>query len=245
MRIAATEPSITATLAAIGAYDALVAVSTHCARLTPAVSDLPTVSTTWAVTPGELTPHRPDLVITAPPYREGRIEALVRAGLRVLCLTPSDLTSIMGEARLLGRLVRREAAAERAIEELEAALTPPALEGERVYIEIWPNPLTTAPVWVYEIVERLGGKPVPPSPNARVTAEEVITADPEVALVAWVGVAELSTDALLGREAWQTTTAVRNRRAAVVDEIAINAPGLNLVRGVGALRRALAAASAR
>lgn len=85
-RIVSLEPSITATLIALGQRRRLVAITRYCHRLVD-VTDLPQLETTWSVKAGEIAALKPDSVIAATPYRAGKIDALLQAGLN---RTPSS-----------------------------------------------------------------------------------------------------------------------------------------------------------
>jgi iron complex transport system substrate-binding protein len=164
-RIVSLEPSVTATLVALGQRQRLVAVTRYCQRLVD-VEGLPQLETTWSVKADEVAALHPDLVIAATPYQAGKIDELLKARLNVLCLYPQKLADVYAHITWLGHLCD---ASERATalvghmqSELEALQTqaqgwPPL----RVYVEEWPRPLINAAPWIAEIVEMLGGVFVP------------------------------------------------------------------------------------
>ncbi len=244
-RLVSLEPSVTATLFALGREHLLVAGSEHDRRLLgDQVAHLPTVPSTWAVRAEDVARFQPDLVIASVPFREQSLAELLKAGLHVLSLYPRDLASVYQTIRLLAALTEAREAGEQVVAEMEAAFERLRREAagrprRRVYVETWPRPLMSAPLWVAELVEIVGGEFVPEGPGRQVTPEEVIAADPEVIVVAWPGVDNPPLERVYARAGWEQVTAVRQRRVVAVDEIAINAPGPNLARGARLLAQAI------
>jgi len=244
-RIVSLEPSVTATLFALEQEHRLVAVSAYCSRLV-GVGERPQLSPTWSAQPEEIVALRPDLVIASVPYREETITGLLQAGLDVLCLYPKRLADVYAHIVWLGRLTGAEDVARRVVADMLATLEAVReLAGSghrpRVYVEMWPSPLMSSPPWVAEMVEIAGAEFVPAGPGRRVSAEEVIAADPEIIVVAWAGVAEPKVDEVAERPGWHGISAVRRGRIVAVDEIWINAPGPNLAQGARLLAEAIRA----
>ncbi len=242
-RIVSLEPSVTATLFALGQQARLVAVSEWCDRLVD-VGDLPRLPSTWSAKPQDIAGLESDLVVASVPYRAETIVELLRAGLNVLCLSPQRLEDAYAHILWLGRLTAAAAEAERVVAEMQAEFE--AVRGQvaglrrpRVYVEMWPKPPMSSPAWVAELVEIAGGEFVPERPGRHVTAEEVRQADPEIIVVAWAGVADPPLERVLERAGWESVTAVREKRVVTVDEIVLNAPGPNLARGARLLAAAI------
>jgi len=242
-RIVSLEPSITATLVALGQQHRLVAVSRHCGRLAD-VSGLPQLGTTWSVDAEEVAALLPDLVLAATPYQAGVIDALLRRKLNVLCLYPQTLSDVYAHMLWIGRLC--EAADEAnemvaAIKSTLASLSAAAkgMDAQRVYVETWPAPMINAAPWVAELVNVLGGQSVPDPPGRRVTPQEVMAADPQAILLAWADVNPGNVEQVRGRPGWEQISATRTGRIVVLDEILVNAPGPNLVQGAREIWRAL------
>ncbi len=242
-RIVSLEPSVTATLFALGQERRLVAVSAYCSRLVD-VGERPQLSPTWSAQPDEVAALEPDLVIVSVPFRAEAVSGLLQAGLDVLCLYPKRLADIYAHVAWLGRLTGAEDAAYRVVADMQAgfeALRRQAAgrPGPRVYVEMWPKPPMGSPSWVAELVEIAGGTFVPANPGRTVTAEEVAAADPQVIVVAWAGVAEPKLEQVYRRPGWRDISAVRQGRVVPVDEIWINAPGPNLAKGACLLAEAI------
>jgi iron complex transport system substrate-binding protein len=97
-RIVSLEPSVTATLVALGQRQHLVAVTRYCQRLAD-VRGLPQLETTWSVKADEVAALKPDLVIAAVPYRAGKVDELLRAHLNVLLALPDSPRDLTEERR--------------------------------------------------------------------------------------------------------------------------------------------------
>jgi iron complex transport system substrate-binding protein len=193
----------------------------------------------WNADPAAVAALKPDLVIGSVPYRAKVVEGLIGLGLRFLATYPRCLADIYREIRLLGRIVDAAPAADRLVEWMQSEIESVRLRAAqaqgrpRIYCEEWSNPLQNSQLWVAELVEAAGGEFVPQPPARKVTAEEVIAANPEVIAVAWCGTNDRSRpDVVRRRPGWDAIEAVhRNRIHAVRDEL-LNTPGPNLIEGL-------------
>ncbi|MCB0173442.1 MAG: ABC transporter substrate-binding protein [Anaerolineae bacterium] len=242
-RIVSLEPSITATLAALGQRHRLVGVTRYCHRLAE-VTGLPQLDTTWAVKADEVAALQPDLVIAATPYQAGKIDTLLQAKLDVLCLYPQSVADVYRHIRWLGRLCDAADQADTLVAQMQTGLADLIRRAkdkprQRVYVEEWPKPLMTAGLWIAELVELLGGDCVPQPTGRQVTDQEVIEADPEVIILCWAGIEQMDPERVLARAGWSNVSAVRSGRVVAVNEILLNAPGPNLVEGAQQLWQAL------
>jgi len=243
MLIVSLEPSVTATLVALGQRRRLIGVTRYCHRLVD-VADLPQLDTTWSVKAEAVAALNPDLVIAATPYRAGRVDELLKARLNVLCLYPQTLADVYAQLIWLGRLCAAASQAEALVDQMQTELAHLQRQAgdrprRRVYVEEWPRPLINAAPWIAEIVELVGGEFVPKPPGRQVTEAEVIDVDPEVIVLTWAGIEEIDPAQVLARTGWQNVSAVRTRRVAAVNEILLNAPGPNLVEGARQLWQVL------
>lgn len=242
-RIVSLEPSITATLVALGQRHRLVGVTRYCHRLVE-VTGLPQLDTTWSVQAEDVAALQPDLVIAATPYQAGKIDALLQAKLDVLCLYPQSIADVYRHIRWLGRLCDVAAQADALAVQMQTGLAELSQRAkgksrQRVYVEAWPKPLMNAEQWITELVEQLGGTCVPQPPGRQVTEQEVIEADPEVIILCWAGVEKIEPGRVLARAGWRNVSAVRSGRVVAVNEILLNAPGPNLVAGAQQVWEAL------
>ncbi len=235
-RIVSLEPSVSATLVALGQRHRLVGVTRYCSRLVDVIG-LPKLDTTWSAKAEAIAALKPDLVIAGVPYREGKVDELLREGLSVLCLYPQSLDDVYNHIEWLGTLCSVPDRAEALIDEMRSTLAgfqerSQRKPRQRVYVEVWPDPPMTATRWVAEIVEALGGVFVPKGAGRPVDGEEVIAADPELILLCWAGVEEIDPARVGARPGWDQISAVRARRVIPLNEILVNAPGPNLIEGM-------------
>jgi iron complex transport system substrate-binding protein len=234
-RIVSLEPSITAMLYALGQQERVVAVSRYCSRLLD-VGDKPQLPSTWSIKPDDILPHAPDLVLASVPYAAETITALLQARLNVFCLYPERLADVYTHLTWLGNLTDAAERAQQQIATMQSRLaaiakTAAGHSRPRVYVEMWPQPLMNSVTWVKELVELAGGEFVPAAPGQQISSDEVITADPEIIIVAWAGVAEPDLAKVTARPGWEKVTAVQNGRIHAINEILLNAPGPNLADG--------------
>lgn len=242
-RIVSLEPSITATLIALEQRHRIVAVTRYCHRLVD-VTGLPQLETTWSVKADDVAALAPDLVIAATPYQAGKVDELLKAGLNVLCLYPQLLADIYAHISWLGRLCDVAELADTLITQMQTDLADLSQQStdrprQRVYIEEWPKPLMNAAPWIAEIATLLGGQVVPQPPGRQVAASEIIEADPELIILNWAGVDKIDPNKVLNRTGWENISAVRTGRVVAVNEILLNAPGPNLVKGAQQIWQAL------
>lgn len=242
-RIISLEPSITATLIALGLREKLIAVTRYCAQLAD-VGDLPQVEITWSLDAEQIAALQPDLVIAGTPYRAGKIDELLQRRIPVFCLYPRTLHDVYANIDWLANLCGVPERGEALISEMRGKLASLAAAAvneprQRVYVETWPDPLFTAEPWVADIVDALGGDFMPMPSGRQISDAEIIAADPTVIILNWAGVENINLEVVLRRVGWDVITAVRNKRIVVVNEIALNAPGSNLIEGMQELYRAM------
>ena len=245
-RIVSLEPSVTATLLALGQRARLVAVSKHDARLVgeEAIAGLPRVPCTWSVRADDLLPLEPDLVIGSVPMREKSVSELLKAGLNLLLLYPTTLESIFDNIRLLAALTDAREAGERIIADMHATFARLREQAHRhprlrVFMEVWSHPLMNGPAWHVDVLDILNADFVPAGPDRRLEEREVLEADPEVIVVVWPGVDTPPLEKVYARKGWENVTAIRDGRVVTIPEIWINAPGPNLAQGAEQLAQTL------
>ena len=246
MRIVSLQPSITATLVAIGAQDHLVACTRYCKHLCPEVANngMAIVEDTWSASAPQILALKPELVIASVPYRMESLSEILRAGVRVVAFAPRTLTDIYDDIRLIATLVGRVAEGTALVrnfkEELaqtrELTATQPV---QRVYCEEWGKPMIASQRWVAEMIEASGGVFIG-EPGAQTTPEQIAKADPEVVLAAWCGAGDrVPLGKLAARDGWTNTAAVRDRRLFCISDELLNTPAHTLALGLRAIRWAL------
>src|SRR5271168_4149737 len=244
-RIVSLAPSATAILCAVGARNTLVGVTKWCADVAK-VDGLPRVGDCWLMgSVDEVLRLRPTLVIGSVPFKAETVAKLLEHPVNFLAKNPRTLADIYADVRMLARIVGRAAAGELVAKKMRREFAAIAARAKklprrvRVYCEAWPNPRTSSPPWVAELVELCGGEMVVPA-GARVSDAAVAAAAPEVMVLAWAAVGDKSkTKQAYGVAAWKDVPAIRERRVLVVRDELLNTPGPPLVAGARALWNAL------
>jgi iron complex transport system substrate-binding protein len=251
MRIVSLAPNVTSILVELGASDALAGITRWCKDVLSEdqfrqLSDVPQFDDCWNADPAAVAALGPDLVIGSVPYRAQVVDGLVARGLRFLATYPRCLADIYADIRLLGRIVDATGRAEeiigrmqREIDAIRSRLAGAGVDGRRpprIYCEEWSNPLQNSQVWVAEMIAACGGEFVPLPAARKVTAEEVIAADPDLIVVAWCGTHDRSRpDVVRKRAGWEGIRAVREGRIHAVSDELLNTPGPRLLDGIKAL----------
>jgi iron complex transport system substrate-binding protein len=173
------------------------------------------------------------------------VSKLLAEPIAFLAINPRSLADIELDIRMLGRAVKREAAAEKLVRQMRRGFENAGKRagncagegGPKVYCEAWPNPRISSPPWVEEVVTLAGGRMVVPG-GQRVTDEQVAKANPDIIILAWAATgARAKAASALRNPVWKDVAAVRNKRVFVIRDELLNTPGPPLVRGAQELRR--------
>jgi iron complex transport system substrate-binding protein len=251
MRIVSLAPSVTSILVELGAADALAGITRWCKDVLPEdqfrrLEGVPQFDDCWNADPAAVAALAPNLVIGSVPYRAQVVDGLIARGLRFLATYPRCLADIYADIRLLARIVDRPGEGERLITNMQSEidavrtrLAPVELTGRKrptVYCEEWSNPLQSSQLWVAELVDACGGSFVPLPAARKVSAEEVIAANPELIVLAWCGTNDRSrADVVRRRPGWEAIAAVRQDRIYSVRDELLNTPGPSLIDGLKTL----------
>jgi iron complex transport system substrate-binding protein len=247
LRIAALQPSISITLARLGALDHLVACTRWCLDALPELRSrsLHVISDSWSSTADEIVATRAGLVIAAVPYRMESLAAILKAGLPVLALAPRRLVDVYADIRLLGSVVHRSEAAETCIREMQSAVetvrsrASAAPNRPLVYAEEWGKPLIHSQPWVAELIDAAGGQFLG-TPGAVTDAQAIAAADPDAMIFAWCGAgSRVPLERIAALRDWSTLAAVRSRRLYCLPDELLNTPAPSLIDGLHALASAL------
>ncbi|HEY8153080.1 MAG TPA: helical backbone metal receptor [Myxococcota bacterium] len=121
-RVVSLNPSLTATLLALGAGAQLVGVDDYSARQQSAVRDLPAVGGLFNPSLEAILALTPDLVVLVPSAQQRDLRARLEAlGVEVLELPNITLAELLASIEALGARVGREAAARARVQEIESA----------------------------------------------------------------------------------------------------------------------------
>lgn len=248
MRIVSLAPSVTSILLSLGAGRELVGVSKWCEDVAE-VGRRPAVGDCWKLDVREVMRLRPTLLIGSVPFAAEAVAKILQLPVPFMALNPRTLADIESDIGMLGRVVKRVAAADRLVRRMRRAFHEVAVAARggagavrpRVYAEAWPHPRISSPPWVAELVEIAGGEMVV-KPGARVSDEEVARARPDIIILAWTAAGDRAKVATALRvAAWKNVPAVRERRVYVVRDEILNTPGPPLLRGAVELRRLIEA----
>ncbi len=178
--------------------------------------------------------------------QEANVEQLRQLGMTVfLAREPENLEGVYTSIELLGRLTGHGTEARRVIDDMrrEADTVTSAIadvtSGPRVFYELDPTLFTVAPnTFIGSMLSMLKARNIAPQGSGQfpqLTAEAVLSADPEVVVLSHPG----ATSEVGTRPGWSGVSAVRNNRVVSIDADLVNRPGPRLAQGIRALGKAL------
>jgi iron complex transport system substrate-binding protein len=222
----------------IGAWEC-VAGTTAFFTIPPGAEPKPLVGGFSTAQFEEIADLKPDLIIAFSDVQAPLLAELMRRGFAVLGTNQRTLAEIEATLALLGRVVGREAEAERHLSDFRKRVAPveKATLRPRVYFEEWNDPLVSGIAWVSELIERAGGKDIFDELRTKraatervVSPEEVCRRNPEIIFASWCGrparIADITT-----RRGWNKLSAVRDNRVYEIPGGDILQPGFRLVHG--------------
>lgn len=256
-RIVSLAPSITETLFAIGEERRLVGRTDWCRR--PAgVSEIPSIGAIDKPNLELVAAIRPQLILASNLTGRDVIDSLERIGTTAFVLDQSDWETVERDIAAIGRLLSAQSGALKLVEDLrrrraaieERIATVRAGPRKRVLILYDLEALYSAgkDTWPGDLVEMVHGRNLAdaaPSSWPQLNRESVIRDDPEVILLPEEKplpdrkireqriVQQLRSDSR-----WDTVTAVREGRVAIIDDNLLSVPGPRMAE---ALERVAAA----
>lgn len=252
-RVVSLAPSLTEMVHAVGAGDALVAV-TRGSDHPPAVRSLPQVGDHQRLDIERLLALQPDLLLV---WRGGNsqreLAQLARAGIPIYRLEPTRLDDVPRALERIGGLLGRGAEGRQAAGRMRERLA--RLRAQHagaapvsVFYQVWQQPLLTlgGPQITTDVLALCGGRNVFAGIDqrvAQVSVEAVVAADPEVLMTAGAGEMLNRAPAAAAFRRWSSLggmTAVRRGWLYTLPADAISRAGPRIVDGVEAVCRALA-----
>jgi iron complex transport system substrate-binding protein len=191
---------------------------------------------------------QPDLVIAA-----GRQRSLVpvfeQAGLRVLPMEePGSIAGVIERIRLMGRITDHSAEAESLAATLESRIgavterVAAVTAGPRVYHEVDPKLFAAASNSfvgdIYALLRARNIVPVSESAYPQISAEAIISADPEVIVIGHRLPAG-APDEVKRRPGWNVVSAVKHNRIYTVEDNLVSRPGPRVVDALEQVARLL------
>jgi iron complex transport system substrate-binding protein len=193
----------------------------------------------------------PDLVITFSDVQASLAAELIKRGLPMLSTNQRTLAEIEATLALLGRVVDREADAERLLSEFRDRPKPVQHDSQRprVYFEEWNDPLIAGIAWFSELIERAGGEDIFSElrtkravPERVVSSVQICSANPEIIFASWCGKPARPPE-ISARTGWAELAAVRRGRVHEIADEDILQPGFRLVYGYERLKKLILAQS--
>jgi len=247
MRLVSLNPSLTATLQALGAGDLLVGIDDWSARTSPDVAHLPKVGGLFNPSLEAIVAVQPDLVVLVPSAQQrdlrGRLEAL---GVDVLVLRNESLDELLHSIEALGERIGRGDEARARVAAIRSAFKASSLEAApRAVLVIQRDPLYVVGGGSYldDMLAASGVRNVAGGfgdPYPRVGVEWLIAAAPDVILDA----SENTGPALPHWSRWPSLPAVQEGRVIEVEAALMTMPGPYIDAALGRMRAALAAGPA-
>lgn len=191
---------------------------------------------------------QPDLVIAAGRQRN-LVPVFEQAGLRVLPMEePGSIAGVLDRIRLMGQITDHPAEAETLAATLESRIgavtekVAPVTAGPRVYHEVDPKPFAAASNSfvgdIYTLLRSRNIVPVSESAYPQISAEAIISADPEVIVIGH-RLPDGAPDAVKRRPGWNVISAVKHNRIYVVEDNLVSRPGPRVVDALEQVARQL------
>ncbi|MBE5810593.1 MAG: ABC transporter substrate-binding protein [Clostridiales bacterium] len=240
-RVIAIEPSDCEILCAIGCEDSLVGRGEYC-DYPASVLELPSVQSGWNTNLEEVLALNPQVVILSDMNDTPEmVELLENNGVCVIVTDPNSIEDVYINIRLLGAVMGKEAEAEAVIADMQATFADIAAKSGKtdktIYFEVMPLEWglwsAGANTFMHELAEICGMK------NAfadiegwqQVSQEQVIERSPDY-IVLVTGMGETAVDEVMGREGWETITAIKNGAVYNADSYAMTRPAPRLAEAV-------------
>lgn len=245
-RIVSLQPSATVILENLGQVNRLVACTRYCTDLYTELKDgkRAIISDSWTAKADEILAAKPDLVIASVPYQEKSFAEILKAGVSLLALSPRSAADIYKDIAMIAGVVGAGEHGEQLIANMQREIESvrnktSSLKRPRVFCEEWGKPLIASQQWVAELVEVAGGEFIG-TPGAKTSAEEVLTANPDVVIAAWCGAGDrVPLEKIVRDRGWEQTQLVQQGRVYCINDEYLNTPAPTLLQGLRALASAI------
>ena len=238
-------PSLTETLAYLGAEDLITAVDIN-SDFPESISELPRI-TGWdmSVNYEELTALEPDLILASEMTSLETISSMEDLGLNVFCIkNPADFPELFESILMIGELIGKTPEAE----ELTAALSDRAAEIEAAAAEAEDKPLVfyeidatdPAKPWtagkgtfISKLIQMAGGVNLGDELDGewiQISLEALLKADPQIILLG-DSMYGSTAEAASQRTGWSEISAVKSGKLFEFDDNLVTRPGPRLVEG--------------
>jgi iron complex transport system substrate-binding protein len=250
MRIVSLACSNTEIVCALGCAHLLVGVDDHSDYPVDVVERLPRVGPDLDIDVGSVTALKPDLVLATltVPGHETVVNRVETVGLTFVAPEPVSLNDVYRDIEEIGRLLNVEDRAAGLVAEMRGEMRATSPEEENpdaptILVQWWPKPVITPgrQSWVTDVIHAAGGRAVLAHEEHKsrpITDKEVAELRPDAVVISWCGVHpdKYRPDVVLGNEAWQDQTFVKEGHVFCIGEPFLGRPGPRLVEGVRAMR---------
>lgn len=246
-RVIALNPADCEILYALGAQDVLVGRGEYC-NYPEDVLSLPSVNSGAQTNIEQILALQPQVIIMSKMAQTvEQVEALEKAGVRVVISDAQSLEGVYEAIALLGELTGREEAAEALAQEMRSgfdAIRQQAQTIEKtVYFEVspleWGLWTSGKDTFLDELAQIVGLTNAFSDVTgwAEISQEQVLERDPDyiVTTAAYYGEGELPVDEIASREGWQDLRAVKNGAIYNADADMTSRPGPRLLDAAQAL----------
>jgi iron complex transport system substrate-binding protein len=181
---------------------------------------------------------KPSLVILTLPLQKKILEEISKLNLDTLIISPQSIDDIFKDMLKIGKILNKEKRALFLVDSLKSVLNEiknnsKNLENNKVFYEIWDNPLWTAgnKTFINDALRILNLKNIFDDRDGYfiVSEEEVIKRDPDIIIIAHSNV---KISDVKNRKFWQNINAVKNNKIIIVDENSFNKPSPSLIGAI-------------
>lgn len=249
-KIASLSPAVTELLFELGLGDRIIGKAEDFALYPPEAGKIPDVATFDSVDVEQIVAKGTELVVAGgngftPP---DSIDQLRGLDIPVLVVYAPDVETMFTDMELIGRAVGRADEASKLAETLragfaEVGVATAGLDRPRVFYEIDATGAVYGPAdksFLAEMIELAGAEPITTgsATNFEIPLERLITADPEVILLADAPFG-VTAEQVEGRPGWGVMTAVKAGDIRPIDDIKVTRPGPRVLEGLRSLAMAI------
>ena len=240
-RIISLAPSNTEILFALGLDSEIVGITDYCNYPPEKVAQKEKIGGFATPNLEKIVSLNPNVVFATSGVQKQAVERLEELGVKIYLVEAETIENLLTEIKNIGKLTGKSQQAQELTDAFEKSINAvkekisnlPSDQKPKVFLEIWPDPLWTAPTktLIYQVIELAGGR------NAvtiegdwnQVTAvnpESVIDSNPDVILLAFEGSNPVSVYQLAG---WSAVSAIKNRKVFQIDPDIISRPGPRII----------------
>ncbi|MDT7880036.1 MAG: cobalamin-binding protein [Candidatus Hydrothermia bacterium] len=181
---------------------------------------------------------KPSLVILTLPLQKKILEEISKLNINTLIISPQSIDDIFKDIIKIGKILNKEKRALFLVDSLKSVLSEiknnsKNLENNKVFYEIWDNPLWTAgnKTFINDVLRILNLKNIFDDRDGYfiVSEEEVIKRNPDIIIIAHSNV---KISDIKNRKFWQNINAVKNNKIIIVDENSFNKPSPSLIGAI-------------